>query len=110
MPALQEFLGARGLSPLLETFTAQYRPPLRRTEWNCGFFAALRAGRARLSLARRMPVPSGSDDGNALGLAVFATFRFVLKLFVVEKQLLSGCEHEIRATIHTFQHLVLEFH
>jgi hypothetical protein len=107
---LQGFSGARGLSPLLETFTAQYRPTLRRTEWNCGFFAALRAGCARLSFAVRLPMRPGSDHGNALGLAVLAAFRLVLKLFVVEKQLLSGCEHEIRATIHTLQNLVLEFH
>jgi hypothetical protein len=47
---------------------------------------------------------------HSLALAVLAAFGFVLELLVVEKQLFTGCEHEIRATIDALQNLVLVFH
>jgi hypothetical protein len=44
-------------------------------------------------------VRRGANHGHSLALAVLAAFGFVLELFVVEKQLFTRCEHEIRATI-----------
>jgi hypothetical protein len=41
----------------------------------------------------------GSKHGHSFALAVLAAFGFVPELLVVEKQLFTRCEHEIRATI-----------
>jgi hypothetical protein len=41
----------------------------------------------------------GSYHCHALPFAVFATFGFVLELFVVEEQLFTRREHKFRATI-----------
>jgi hypothetical protein len=55
-------------------------------------------------------VRCSSTDCYSLAFAVLAAFGFVLELLVVEKQLFTGCEHEIRATIDALQNLVLVFH
>jgi hypothetical protein len=44
-------------------------------------------------------VRGSSKDCHSLALAVLAAFGFVLELLVVEEQLFTRCEHEIRATI-----------
>ena len=65
----------------------------------------------RVSTLGRVPEASGSQgDGRPFGLAGFATFGFVLELFVVEEQLFSGCKDEVSAAVNTLQNLVLEFH
>jgi hypothetical protein len=51
-----------------------------------------------------------SEDRNTLRFAGFAALGFVLKLLVVEKQLLACGEDEIRTAINALQHSVLEFH
>src|ERR1019366_500491 len=52
----------------------------------------------------------GSNHCHSLALAVLAAFGFVREPLVVEKQLFTRCEHEIRATIDALQNLVLVFH
>jgi hypothetical protein len=52
----------------------------------------------------------GSQNRHSLALTVLAAFRFILKLLVVEKQLFTRREHEIRATIDALENLVLVFH
>jgi hypothetical protein len=98
------------VSSLLKAFAAQHRPPLRGTERDRGLFPALGAIRPRFSLRVRMPVCSSTQHGDPLALAALATFRFVLELFVVEKQLFASCKHELRTTIHALQYFILEFH
>lgn len=46
----------------------------------------------------------------ALRLAVLATLRIVLELFIVEKQLLSGSEYKLVAAIHALQNSIEELH
>jgi hypothetical protein len=84
---------------------------LRRLEGHGGFFAAARAGRARLHLlipgARRR---SRADRGCAFRLAGLTTFGFVLELFIVEEKLFAGRENELSPAIDAFEYSVLEFH
>ena len=102
------------MPPLLKAFAAQHRPSLRRPEGYRSLFPALRTVRPGLRLRVRMrtrrSARRSSKDGHSLALAVLAAFGFVLELLVVEKQLFTRCEHKIRATIDTFQNLVLVFH
>lgn len=53
---------------------------------------------------------TASFGGSALFFAGFASFGLVLELLIVKKQLLSGCEDKISATVRTLQYPVLEFH
>jgi hypothetical protein len=46
----------------------------------------------------------------APGFAALATLGFVFKLFIVEKELLTGGEYEISSAIDAFQNLILELH
>jgi hypothetical protein len=55
-------------------------------------------------------VRSSSKHCHSLALAVLAAFGFVLELLVVEEQLFTRREHEIRATIDALQNLILVFH
>jgi hypothetical protein len=43
-------------------------------------------------------------------LAVFAAFRFVFELFIVEEELFTSGENEVGATIYTLENFVLEVH
>jgi hypothetical protein len=87
---------------------------LRWPEGHRCFFPALRAVSSGLSLrvgvSARWTVRCGAYYRHSLALAVFAAFGFVLELFIVEKQLFTRGEHEIRTTIDTLQNLVLVFH
>jgi hypothetical protein len=100
---------------VLKALAAQYRTTLRRPERNRSFFSALGAVCASLGLsvgvrALRSMRRRGSQNRHSFALTVLAAFRFVLKLLVVEKQLFTRREHEIRATIDTLENLVLVFH
>ena len=53
---------------------------------------------------------SGVEDGDAFGLAGFAALGFVLELFVVEKELFAGSEHEFTAAIDAGEYFVPKFH
>jgi hypothetical protein len=47
---------------------------------------------------------------NALRLALFAALGVVLELFVVEEDLLAGCENELGAAVDALQYSIREFH
>lgn len=101
--------GGSRSSALLEALTAKHRSPLRRFEGHSGFLAALRAVRPGLSFC----IVAGSCNSqrrSTLRFTILATFGFVLKLLVVEKQLFPSGKDEVRAAVHALQHLVLEFH
>jgi hypothetical protein len=94
---------------LLKAFPAQYRPTLGRTEWDRRLFAALRATGPGFRFGVMLAL-AGTHHRYPFTFAVFAAFGFVLELLVVKKQLFARREHEVRATIHALQLLVLEFH
>ena len=100
---------------LHEALPTEYRPALGRLEGNGSLLAALGAGCAGFCLAKgRTAARRGrggcAENRDAFRFAVLAALRFVLKLFVVEEQLLASCKDEIAATVDTLEDLVLEFH
>jgi hypothetical protein len=97
-----------GRPPMLKTFAAIYRSPLRRLERNGGLFPALRAHRFRLYAldASRTCFTSLC----AVCLAGLATLGLVLKSLVREKHLLAGGEDEFSSTVGALQDLVMVFH
>lgn len=46
----------------------------------------------------------------AFTLAVFAAFRFVFELFIVEEKLFASGKNKVGATIYTLENFVLEVH
>ena len=100
---------------LLEATAAEDGPTLCGAEGNCSFLIAVRADGAGLHflVSRYSMVSVGSIEAEGscpLGLAELATFGLILKLLVVEEQLLPGGENEITPAIHTSQRFILEFH
>ena len=87
---------------LLETRTAENRSTLGRLKRNSRFRAA--GGTRRPSLGTN---PSAT---RSLCLALLAVLGVVLKLFVVEKQLLTRGEHKLNPAVRTLQHSVDKFH
>ena len=78
-----------------------------------GLLSAARAGGLGFDLGVALVLTGrggGAEDGDPLGFASLATLGLVLKLFVVEEQLLPGGENKITATVDTLQHLVLKIH
>ena len=105
--------GGRYNTALLKAFAAENRASLRGAERDRGFFAALRAGGARLNLSVMGGMAHGgwgAEDSDPFGFAGLAPLGFVAKLFVVKKELFPRGEDEIRTTVDTLQHLVLKFH
>ena len=94
--------GRRKLRLLLETGAAENGPALRGLEWDRSFSAAGRAGGSGLR--------THAAAAGALCLALLAMLGVVLELFVVEKQLFAGGEHELRPAIVTLQNSVDKFH
>jgi hypothetical protein len=92
---------------LLEAFAAEDRTPLCGPEGNCSFLSALRARRLCFRAHLGGAAPSAFS---ALGLAAFASFRFVLKAFVGEKHLLAGSKDKLSAAFRTLQDPVVVFH
>jgi len=88
---------------LFKADAAQNRPSLRGLERNSGCSAALGASGPRLC------AHLGATT-NALRLTLLAVFRIVLKLFVMEEELLACCKDKIRAAIYTFQGSISKFH
>jgi hypothetical protein len=105
--------GSGDVSLLRKAFPAENRPPLRWSEWDGGFFAALGAGGAGFDTRRVVAaayILRSGEHGDALGLAGFAALGFVLKLFVVEKKLFPGGKDKVSAAIDAGQYLILKFH
>ena len=95
---------------MLKAFPAIDRTALRGFERNSCFPLAARAdglGFNTLVVASTLRQPEGLGT---FGFAAFAPFGFVLKLFIVEKQLLASSEDEVGAAIDTLENLVLELH
>jgi len=86
----------------LETGTAQNWSALRRLEWYRRFRTA--SGTCRSGLRAN---PSSACP---LCLALLAVLGVVLKLLVVEKQLLTRGEHKLGAAVSTLQYSVNKFH
>jgi hypothetical protein len=87
----------------LKARSAEHRPALRRLKGHRGFCATLRASCARL----------GSDPlraPRALGFALLAVLRIVLKLFIVKEYLLARCKNELCAAVYTFENSISEIH
>jgi len=98
---------------LRKTFATEDGAALRGAERNCGLLAALGAGGPGLDLAIAVVAwrrRTGSEHGNALGLAGLAALGLVLELLVVEEKLFPGGEDKVCAAIDALQHLVLKFH
>jgi hypothetical protein len=53
---------------------------------------------------------SASTPFGALGLATFASLRFVLEAFVGKKHLFAGSENKLSAALRTLQDPVVVFH
>jgi len=102
--------GAHGAA-LLEAFAAEDWTALGRAEGDSGVLAALGAGGFGLRAHLRSAATTvGADALRALGLATFATFRFVFEALVGEEHLLAGSKDKLRTTFGTLQDLIVEFH
>ena len=85
---------------LLEALAAEDRASLRWLERNRGVLAAAGTGCAGLDfLIIRGRICAYCSC--ALGLARLAALRLILELFVVEEELFTGCEQELRTAVHT---------
>jgi len=78
----------------LEAGSAKHRPALRRLEWHCRLFAALRTRRPRLR-------PNPPASARTLRLALLAVLGVVHELFVVKKELLACSENKICPAVNT---------
>jgi hypothetical protein len=107
---IDERLRRCGGSPLgLEALAAKYRPALGRLKRYGCFLAALRTG----GTGFHFRIGTRSGDAQRAGpftFAGFATFGFVLELFIVKEELFPGCKYELRTAVYALQYLVLEFH
>jgi hypothetical protein len=88
---------------LLEAFAAKNWTSLCGPKGNRGFLAALGAGglcfRAHLGGAATCACASAAFS--PLGLAAFASFRFVLETFIGEKHLLARSKNKLSAAFRT---------
>jgi hypothetical protein len=101
--------GARHLPFALKAFPAEDWASLGRTKWNRRIPTALGATGSRLGLDVWLSL-NGPEYGHSLPFTVLAALGFVFELLVVEEQLLTGGEDEVRTTVDALQLLVLEFH
>jgi hypothetical protein len=111
-PVLKLSLNCGHSPPLLKALPAEHRTSLCRLEGHGRVLAALRTTGAGFNpwrtLHRRRCYRV--DTCHFSRFAVLAPFGFVLEPLVVEEQLLTGCEDEVRTTVDTLQYLVLELH
>jgi hypothetical protein len=94
---------------LLEALAAKDWTSLRGAEGHGSFLAALRTGGLGFRAHLRGATAS-STAFRALGLAAFASLRFVLETLVGEKHLLAGSKNKLSAALRTLQHPVVVFH
>jgi hypothetical protein len=95
---------------LLKALPAEDRSPLCGLERDGGLLTALRASRSSFGLGGRLSWDGRSQNRNALRLACFTTFGFVLELLVVKEQLFACGKNKVRAAVDALQYLVLEVH
>lgn len=95
---------------MLETLTAIYGPALRGLEWNRSFTLTSRADGFGLHPLKIAAAAGEPHCVCPLGFAIFAAFRLIAKLLIVEEQLFPGREDEVCATISALQNLILELH
>jgi hypothetical protein len=86
---------------LLEALAAKNRTSLRRPEGDSSFLSALRARRLCFRAHLGGAATSATPTFSALGLATFASFRFVLETFVGEKHLFAGSKNKLSAALRT---------
>jgi hypothetical protein len=105
--------GGSDTSLLRKTFAAEDGTALGGAKGNGRVLTALGAGgagfdtREALTVAQRL---RRCEDGDALGLAVLATFGFVFELFVAEKQLFPGGKDKVSSAVDAGQYFILKFH
>jgi hypothetical protein len=90
--------GAEGAA-LLEALAAKNRASLCGPEGDRGVLSALGAG--GLCFRTHLGGAAASTAFSALGLAAFASFRFVLETFIGEKHLLAGGKNKLSAALRT---------
>jgi hypothetical protein len=95
---------------LLEAFAAKHRTALRWLERDSSFPLAAGADGLGFNSLIIAAILRQSQCLGAFTLAVFAAFRFVFELFIVEEKLFASGENEIGATIYTLENFVLEVH
>lgn len=95
---------------LLEALAAKHRTALRWLERDSRFPLAAGADGLGFHSLIVAAVVWQSQCLGAFTLAVFAAFRFVLELFIVEEKLFASGENEIGAAVHTLEIFVLEGH
>lgn len=96
------FLGCGcGCFALLEAFAAKHRTALRWLERDGCFPLAAGADGLGFHSLVVAAILRQSQCLGAFTLAVFAAFRFILELFIVEEELFTSGENEVGATIYT---------
>jgi hypothetical protein len=95
---------------LLEALAAKHRAALRWLERDGRFPLAAGADGLGFYSLIVAAVLWQSQRLGAFTLAVFAAFRFVLELFIVEEELFASGENEVGAAVHTLENFVLEVH
>ena len=107
----EKFLGCgSGCFALLKAFAAKYRTALRWLKRYCSFPLAAGADGLGFHSLVVAAILRQSQRLGAFTLAVFAAFRFVFELFIVEEELFTSGENKVGATIHTLENFVLEVH
>jgi hypothetical protein len=107
---LSELCGSSARFALLEALPAKYRTALRWLERHGSFPLAAGADGLGFHSLVVAAILRQSQRLGAFTLAVFAAFRFVFELFIVEEELFASGENEIGAAIHTLENFVLEVH
>jgi hypothetical protein len=87
----------------LEATAAQHRSALGWFEGDCRLCSALRTRGPGFGTNLLI-------SANALGLALFASLRVVLELFVVEENLLASSKNKLGAAVNARQYSIGEFH
>ena len=102
--------GSSARLALLEAFPAKNRTALRRLERHGSFPLASGADGLGFHSLVVAAILRQSQCLGAFAFAVFAAFRFVFELFIVEEELFASGENKVSATIYTLENFVLEVH
>ena len=86
---------------LLKALPAKHWASLRRLERYSGFTLASGTDGLGFNSLVVAAILRQSQSLGPFALAVFATFRFVLELLIVEEKLFTSGENEVGAAVHT---------